>query len=631
MSASFDTKPFDSGESYRIFMDSFHHFSIHRHNYVEIFYVLNGSFRLTTGDVHFQLDEGHICFVNSGELHSVNQNQAENHMLILQIGNIRNEFLTTLQKYRFSSDSYLQDLANGDLPLKDLQRILLEIYQEEQDKQPGYQHVILSLINALLAMLMRRHYLVLKTNKDCVADNNYLRFVDIMEYLDTHYQEKLSLTQLADTYHINYYYLSHFFKETAGIPLKTYLNNLRLDKSLPLLLENTNTITQIALDCGFPNVKAYTIAFRDKFGSLPSKYRKSMLVAKETPIPDMDALVQTYMNGSRFLFSDSENTVSQLLRIPSVIPRTARHHCIPSESILAEALAVSDLSETALAPSLRLTRLNPCLLSPGLLKHVVEGCHPAELVIGEDSFSPALLRPQLARLFGRLGCSVTTTQEEICVPPHEKNITAFSLLHSCSILQRFFQHFPNQQSGILCQNQTSDSLGLIFDGGLNLITEDGIPSPGLYAYSFLSQLKGQVIYHSEAVIIVQNSREIQLLCYHAKSYHSYLQLTNKENFSPENYHFFAQSFPPMNLSFIIKKIKGNFRKIGCILDNEHGSLMDTWLNTGAPLTCSDEYLSYLQAVTQPALCESAHPFSEDPIVSVELPPLGCAFIRLLLE
>jgi xylan 1,4-beta-xylosidase len=136
--------------------------------------------------------------------------------------------------------------------------------------------MILSLINACFAIMIRHSYLIPKSKDDYIGENNMERFNLILDYIKDHYNEKLSLSDLAEKMHVNYYYLSHFFKNIAGISYQEYLNGLRLNQAEMLLTTTQKSITQVAFECGFTNIKSFTGIFKTNFGMLPSEYRKMM-------------------------------------------------------------------------------------------------------------------------------------------------------------------------------------------------------------------------------------------------------------------------------------------------------------------------------------------------------------------
>lgn len=274
MSGLFEIKTFNSFVPYEILLKDNDHFQLHQHSYVEIFFVKKGHIRITTKNINFFLDEGHICFIDSNTIHSIDQTFSFNEILIIQISTEPDSIFHSLQKYKIDFQAYLSDLFNSTLPLCEFQNTLNNICKEFTQKSAGYENMILSYIHKFIALHFRYNYLIPKTQEDFLSSTNLQRFSQIISYIENNYTKQLTLKSLSQDLNMNYYYVSHLFKNTAGISFQNYLNNLRLDKALTFFPNSALNLTCISYNVGFPNIKAFTLAFKKKYGFLPSEYRK---------------------------------------------------------------------------------------------------------------------------------------------------------------------------------------------------------------------------------------------------------------------------------------------------------------------------------------------------------------------
>ncbi|HHV13646.1 MAG TPA: helix-turn-helix domain-containing protein [Clostridiales bacterium] len=628
MNNGFDIQYFDSIHPYKLYISKVTHFNLHWHNYIEIFYVKKGAIRITTGDFSFNLDEGHICFIDSGIIHSVNQTNIPNEILVLQISTESTSPFHSLQKYKFNPETYLSDLSNATLPLSELQKLLSDSYGESILKAPGYESIISSFINAIIGIMIRRYYLVFKTDDDYIAESNLQRLSHIIDYLDNHYMEKISLQQLADNLHMNYYYLSHFFKDTAGVSFQDYLNNLRVDKSLPLLADPVLNITRISYDCGFPNIKAYTKAFKEKFGVLPSEYRKAIITSGEhSPHSDPGStLIDTYTASAGSLFS-SRKSIREFFSVSEAV----NLHPTTKHTLLQNIDIISSTSDEMLCGSSRELSVEPealfCLDTSALLliKNALKV--DALSIIGdkESSLYPDNLLKQKA---SEIDCRITDTifQPLISQEPDD-GIEAFSLLSGNCIISSYLG--DPQSNGIpplyILKNK---NIVEPFLYSSSLMTSFSVPVPALFASSFIQQLSGRVLYHCDSCIIVQQDQRYHILCFHPKSYDTYKALNKDVDFRLENYIFFAKSFPSIKFTFSFKDVKHKLRQTTLQVSNDHGCILNNWIRMGTPAYLAPELTKYLQSITQPSLNVKVPPFREAPIITVQLPPLGFSYILL---
>ena len=116
----------------------------------------------------------------------------------------------------------------------------------------------------------KRHYIELK-------DNKYKnRIINIIKYMETNYQEDLSVDNIAERFEISNGYLSKLFKDNLDVTVKEYLTRLRLWHAEEELISTDYPVIDIALNNGFPNVKSFNQTFKRKYFLTPAKYREKM-------------------------------------------------------------------------------------------------------------------------------------------------------------------------------------------------------------------------------------------------------------------------------------------------------------------------------------------------------------------
>ena len=71
------------------------------------------------------------------------------------------------------------------------------------------------------------------------------------------------------------YYFAHYFKEITGLTFYEYLTGYRMQMAVAALQNSETGISEIALNCGFSNVRSFNLVFKAAFGTTPSKYRKN--------------------------------------------------------------------------------------------------------------------------------------------------------------------------------------------------------------------------------------------------------------------------------------------------------------------------------------------------------------------
>ena len=94
-------------------------------------------------------------------------------------------------------------------------------------------------------------------------------------YISDHYMEPISAADIASAAGFSPNYLSKRFREAAGIGVHEYLMFVRLQHAALDLVSTNDSITEIALRSGFSDSNYFKDAFKKKYGTTPSAYRKT--------------------------------------------------------------------------------------------------------------------------------------------------------------------------------------------------------------------------------------------------------------------------------------------------------------------------------------------------------------------
>lgn len=98
----------------------------------------------------------------------------------------------------------------------------------------------------------------------------------VINYIEDHYSEKISLDQIAENMYLSPFYISRIFKgETGNTPIR-HLINIRLEKA-KRLLENgyQGSIQEVAALVGYDDAYHFSKLFKKKYGISPSQVRKN--------------------------------------------------------------------------------------------------------------------------------------------------------------------------------------------------------------------------------------------------------------------------------------------------------------------------------------------------------------------
>ena len=146
-------------------------------------------------------------------------------------------------------------------------------YDEHLSKELCYGLRIQGQLSLLMAQVLASYSHTTKENYRIVY-HNVLRLRPVLEYIDAHYQEKISVPQLAEYLMVTPDYFTKLFRDSIGKTTVDYLNSVRINRSMILLLEKDLPIAEIATEVGLVSGNYFSKLFRKIVDVTPLAYRK---------------------------------------------------------------------------------------------------------------------------------------------------------------------------------------------------------------------------------------------------------------------------------------------------------------------------------------------------------------------
>jgi AraC-like DNA-binding protein len=100
------------------------------------------------------------------------------------------------------------------------------------------------------------------------------RIHDVILYVDEHYFEQISLSEIAAQVGLEKNYFCRFFKTHMGMSFHQYLNEIRLSHIYQDIISTQDSIKEIAERNGMTNQKLFNHTFKELYGCKPSEVRK---------------------------------------------------------------------------------------------------------------------------------------------------------------------------------------------------------------------------------------------------------------------------------------------------------------------------------------------------------------------
>lgn len=97
---------------------------------------------------------------------------------------------------------------------------------------------------------------------------------EVVDYIDKHIEEDLSLDSISKEMNYSKYHLSRMFVNIVGFTVHNYIQRRRLTEAARLLIFSDKPIMEIALFAGYKTQQSFTIGFKKLFKCSPQAFRK---------------------------------------------------------------------------------------------------------------------------------------------------------------------------------------------------------------------------------------------------------------------------------------------------------------------------------------------------------------------
>lgn len=142
-----------------------------------------------------------------------------------------------------------------------------EIYSEWIKKLPGYRQRCASMLYGLLGDI--------KAEQSYSKNNAYSKIVNSVIYMKSHFNKQdICISDIAAQSNISEIYFRKLWQRYFKLTPAQYISQLRINYAKALLIGSDYTISEIAENSGFSDVKYFSTKFRLLTGTTPSEYRK---------------------------------------------------------------------------------------------------------------------------------------------------------------------------------------------------------------------------------------------------------------------------------------------------------------------------------------------------------------------
>jgi AraC-like DNA-binding protein len=257
-----------------------------KHDFWEILYVDKGEIEVLADTDRYSLKQGSIIFHKPNEFHSFHAGKGTAPSVIVMTFDC--------------SSRAMKRFENQVISLQDDERNLLAelieeameafefpfIYPLSRKKQapPGSEQLVQNYLTTFLIRLLRRNEFrsFKKTahqhelSSTAKEKSSHLLAQKVLDYLESHQQENVTLEQLSESLHIAKTRLKDQFKKETGSTIMDTFSKMRLNRAKQLIREDNSNFTEISRQLGYNSIHYFSKAFKKATGATPSEYARTV-------------------------------------------------------------------------------------------------------------------------------------------------------------------------------------------------------------------------------------------------------------------------------------------------------------------------------------------------------------------
>lgn len=260
----------------------FVYFPKHKHNFVEVIYMCQGTTTHIVDDTKVVLKEGEILFLNQNATQEIlpagKDDIAVNFIILPEFfdtafrmmgeeENLLREFIVGCLRGDNGYSSYLHFQVSDVLPVQNLMENMVWTLMNNQPNKRSINQITMGLL-----FLQLMHY----TDKISQNEDTYEQelVLNVLRYIDENYRDG-ELTELAGLLGYDIYWLSRAVKKLTGRTYKELLQIKRLNQAAFLLLNTKIAVAEISVAVGYDNTSYFHRIFRERYGISPKQYREN--------------------------------------------------------------------------------------------------------------------------------------------------------------------------------------------------------------------------------------------------------------------------------------------------------------------------------------------------------------------
>lgn len=261
-------------------------FRVHYHEYVEIIYVLEGTFAASVSGHEYSISTGDLLLVHAKEPHAFRLFPLCRYICLQFDPYVLFSTSRTIFEARYIMPFIMSNSSvHRVIPAKELEKTnigaLVEDANSEYTKREyGYDLAVRSDICQIFLWFIRKWHAqgITLGMSSTIKNEDIARLESVLSFIDQNYMNPVSAEKMAVLCNMSYSYFSRFFKACVGKPFSEYLTYVRVSEAEKLLVSTHLNVSSIAAQTGFTNASYFITQFKKHRHMTPKKFKQGLLI-----------------------------------------------------------------------------------------------------------------------------------------------------------------------------------------------------------------------------------------------------------------------------------------------------------------------------------------------------------------
>ncbi len=256
----------------------------HWHEEAEFLVVLKGQTLFQIGTSSFPVRAGEAVFVHGGDIHAghpLGDSECSIFAIVFDmrwlgsglLDRLHHDYIAPLLEDRRSLPQHYTPVSTVGAAVL---QALAALREDAASTRPGFELAIKARLYLILAEIASSGHW---SERHMVTDQEVHRLESlkrVLAYIETHYQSRIYLHELAQLAHMGEAQFCRFFKKLVHKSPIAYINSYRVKRAAVLLQQRDRKLLDIAMEVGFDNPSYFTKRFKEELRCTPAEFRKRL-------------------------------------------------------------------------------------------------------------------------------------------------------------------------------------------------------------------------------------------------------------------------------------------------------------------------------------------------------------------